>query len=104
MALAVAVAGGFHPSSSNASCAKNFETLRGCYEGGLGRNSELTGRVTVRFVIGRDGKVSNAADGGSNITDAEVQRCVVQAIGGLEFPPPLNGVVSVVYPNMFAPG
>lgn len=82
----------------------NFEKLRTCYEAGLGRNSELTGRVTARFVIDRTGKVSNVADGGSDIPDPEVKSCVLKAMYTLEFPPPANGIVTVVYPIVFAPG
>lgn len=39
---------------------EKFE-YRKCYEEALARNSQLRGRVDVRFVIGRDGKVTNAA-------------------------------------------
>jgi hypothetical protein len=82
----------------------NFEKFRTCYEAGLGRNNELEGRVTARFVIDRTGKVSNVADGGSDISDPEVTSCVLKAMYTLEFPPPANGIVTVVYPLMFAPG
>jgi hypothetical protein len=48
--------------------------------------------------------VSNVADGGSDMPDAEVVSCTLKAFYGLEFPPPANGIVTVVYPIMFAPG
>jgi hypothetical protein len=60
--------------------------------------------ASARFVIRRDGKVSNVADGGSDMSDAEVVSCTLKAFYGLEFPPPANGIVTVVYPIMFAPG
>jgi hypothetical protein len=53
---------------------------------------------------GSDGKVSNVADGGSDVPDAEVVSCTLKAFYDLEFPPPANGIVTVVYPIMFAPG
>jgi hypothetical protein len=83
---------------------QNFGRFRMCYEQGLGRNPTLEGRVSVRFVIGRDGAVSNAGNGGSGIPDSKVVACVVSAFYGLSFPQPEGGIVSVNYPIMFSPG
>jgi hypothetical protein len=58
------------------------------------------GIITVRFVIGRDGKVSNAVDFGSNIPDLDVRACAIRAFSSLEFRPPVGGIVTVVYPIM----
>jgi len=83
---------------------QNYGRFRMCYETGLRGNPNLTGRVTARFVIGRDGAVSNSANGGSDLPDPGVVSCVVQAFYGLSFPTPDNGIVSVSYPIMFSPG
>jgi hypothetical protein len=83
---------------------QNYGRFRLCYENGLRANPSLQGRVAVRFVIGRDGAVSNVANGDSDLPDAAVVRCVIQAYYGLSFPEPEGGIVSVVYPIMFAPG
>jgi hypothetical protein len=83
---------------------QNYGRFRMCYETGLRSNPNLTGRVTARFVIGRDGAVSNVANGGSDLPDAGVVSCVVQAFYGLSFPTPDNGIVRVSYPIMFSPG
>jgi hypothetical protein len=101
---ATTVSGRLPPAVIQHIVRKNFGKFRTCYEAGLGRNAELTGRVSARFVIGRDGKVSNVADGGSDLADPEVVKCVLSAVSSLEFPPPANGIVTVVYPIMFAPG
>ena len=63
----------------------------------------LQGRVTVKFVIDRTGAVALAADGGSDIPDEGVRRCVVASFLSLSFPSPENGSVTVVYPIMFSP-
>ncbi len=63
-----------------------------------------TGRVTVRFVIGRDGAVSNVSNGGSDLPDSNVVNCVVKAFYGLSFPKPEGGIVTVQYPIMLQPG
>lgn len=83
---------------------QNFGRFRMCYEQGLSRNPNLEGRVGVRFVIGRDGAVSNVGNGGSDIPDSAVVSCVVQAFYGLSFPQPEGGIVTVTYPIMFSPG
>jgi hypothetical protein len=83
---------------------QNFGRFRLCYEDGLRKNPNLEGRVTTRFVIGRDGAVSNVSNGGSDLPDSSVVSCVISAYYGLSFPAPDNGIVTVVYPIAFSPG
>ena len=83
---------------------QNFGRFRMCYEQGLARNPNLEGRVGVRFVIGRDGSVSNVGNGGSDIPDSGVVSCTISAFYGLSFPQPEGGIVTVTYPIMFSPG
>jgi hypothetical protein len=82
---------------------QNFGRFRNCYEMGLRTNPNLEGRVTARFVIGRDGAVSNVSAGG-DLPDASVKSCVASAFYGLSFPAPDGGVVTVSYPIMLTPG
>jgi hypothetical protein len=81
----------------------NFGRMRACYENGLRRDPNLAGRVSVRFVIGPDGSVTSASDGGSAIGDAAVVACTVRAFQSLSFPQPEGGIVTVVYPIIFSP-
>ena len=83
---------------------QNFGRFRMCYEQGLTANPNLTGRVAVRFAIGRDGAVQSAQNGGSDLPDSKVVGCVVSAFYGVSFPQPDNGIVTVTYPIMFSPG
>ena len=83
---------------------QNYGRFRFCYENGLRNNPSLQGRVAVRFVIGRDGAVSNVSNGNSDMPDAAVVTCVIRAYYSLSFPQPENGIVTVVYPIMFSPG
>ncbi len=83
---------------------QNYGQFRMCYENGLRGNPNLTGRVAVRFVIGSDGSVANASNGGSDLPDAGVVSCVVRGFYSLGFPAPDTGIVTVVYPIMFSPG
>jgi hypothetical protein len=83
---------------------QNYGRFRHCYETGLRGNPNLTGRVTTRFIIDREGAVSSASNGGSDLPDSKVVGCVVSAFYGVSFPAPKDGVVSVSYPIMFSPG
>lgn len=83
---------------------QNFGRFRLCYENGLRNNPSLQGRVEVRFIIGRDGAVSNVGNGASDLPDSAVVSCVVRAFYGLSFPQPEDGIVKVGYPIMFSPG
>lgn len=83
---------------------QNYGRFRLCYENGLRNNPNLQGRVSVRFIIGRDGSVSNVGNAGSDLPDPAVVSCVTRAYYGLSFPQPEGGIVTVVYPIMFSPG
>lgn len=83
---------------------QNFGRFRLCYSQGLTRNPNLEGRVAARFVISRDGSVSSVSNGGSDLPDGAVTSCVLSAFYGLTFPQPENGIVTVVYPILLAPG
>lgn len=101
---ATQVSGRLPPEVIQRIVRQNYGRFRMCYEQGLAKNPNLEGRVTVRFVIGRDGSVSNVSNGGSDIPDSGVVQCVIQNYYGLSFPQPEGGIVTVVYPIMFAPG
>ena len=70
----------------------------------LAQSPTLAGTVTTRFVIGHDGAVSSAANGGSTLPDPAVVSCVVTTFYGLAFPHPEGGIVTVTYPIAFSPG
>ena len=77
---------------------RSFDRFRHCYEEGLRRNPTLTGKITAKYVIGRDGTVPAAQDGGSDLPDS----AVVQKT--LTYPQPEDGIVIVVFPVLFSPG
>lgn len=101
---AVSISGRLPPEVIQRIVRQNFGRFRLCYENGLRNNPNLQGRVSVRFVIGRDGAVSNVSNGGSDMPDGGVVSCVVRAFNGLSFPQPEGGIVAVVFPIMFSPG
>ena len=79
--------------------------IKTCYDEGLAEQPDLTGRVVVEMVIGKDGMVSSAESDPEKTTldSTEVIDCVTGTIAQLEFPPPEgDGIVIVVYPFAFA--
>jgi hypothetical protein len=83
---------------------QNFGRFRLCYENGMRTNPNLSGRVSVKFVIDRSGAVATSQDGGSELPDQGVVSCVVRGFSNLSFPQPEGGIVTVVYPITFSPG
>ncbi len=101
---AVTVSGGLPPEVIQRIVRQNFGRFRLCYENGLRSNPNLQGRVATRFLIGTDGNVGTVSNGGSDMPDGNVVRCVARAFPSLSFPQPEGGTVSVVAPIFFSPG
>lgn len=81
---------------------QNFGRLRACYEAGLQRDPGLEGRVSVKFVIDREGAVTMAMPwSDTTLPDQAVARCVSRAYEAMSFPKPEGGIVTVVYPVVF---
>ncbi|MBW2454437.1 MAG: AgmX/PglI C-terminal domain-containing protein [Deltaproteobacteria bacterium] len=100
---ATSVSGRLPPEVIQRIVRQNFGRFRLCYENGLRNNPSLQGRVSVRFVIARNGSVTNVG-GSGDIPDAGVISCVTRAFYGLSFPQPEGGIVTVSYPIVFTPG
>ncbi len=81
---------------------QNYGAFRSCYQQGLARKPDLQGRVVVRFVIGRDGLVSNVGHA-DELGDPAVANCITRSFYGLTFPQPEGGIVFVTYPIMLFP-
>jgi hypothetical protein len=84
---------------------QNYGRFRLCYENGLRSNPKLAGKVTVRFVINKDGAVSGVSlVKDTTMPDANVSACVTRAFTSLSFSQPNGtGVVIVTYPILFSP-
>ncbi|APR86199.1 Hypothetical protein A7982_11548 [Minicystis rosea] len=76
--------------------------FRRCYEIALSTYPNLAGRISMRFVIGRDGQVTSTSIT-SDLGDANLVACVESAASGLSFPEPDGGTVTVVYPIQLSP-
>lgn len=84
--------------------AANEGEVRRCYVEGLRREPRLQGRLTVRFVIGRDGAISRVANGGSDLVDGAVADCILRSFEELSFRQPEGGIVTVSQPYVLSTG
>ena len=97
----VMVNGRLPPETIQRIVRQSFGRFRACYEDGLVRNPALGGRVEMKFVIDRTGAVANATANGS-FADGKVTSCLTRAYEAMTFPEPEGGIVTVVYPLVFA--
>jgi hypothetical protein len=97
------VSGRLPPEAVQRVVRQSFGRFRLCYEDGLRRDPGLAGRVSVEFVIDRQGAVSMASNEGSDLGDESVVACVVRGFQALSFPEPEGGIVTVVYPLVLSP-
>ncbi len=83
----------------------HINEVRHCYNQGLVRDPNLSGRVAVQFTIGPTGKVPVAVVQESTIKDRDVANCVAKAVKRWTFPKPQGGGnVVVTYPFVLSPG
>ncbi len=97
------VSGRLPPEVVSRVVRRSFQAFKACYECGLRNNPNVQGRVTIRFVIGADGAVSHVGNGGTDLPDLGVLRCIWPAFEGMSFPRPESGTVTVTYPIFLAP-
>lgn len=75
--------------------------IKACYDNELKSNPNLTGRVTVHFIVEKEtGKITNVAPVPAGTTaDEKLTACVVSALDGLVLTPPDNndGDATFVY-------
>ena len=70
-----------------------------CYEKGLQKEPDLRGRISVKFVIGGNGRVQRAGLANSSLQDAKVEGCILSKLRNWKFPQPVGRVdVKVTYP------
>jgi hypothetical protein len=77
--------------------------LVACYEAALKRNPNLSGKITLRFTIGKIGKVTRVDIEVDTMHDDEVNQCISDRAINWRFPPPQSGSdgVQFAYPFIF---
>ena len=59
-----------------------------CYQREYAKNPNLAGKVTLRFMINKEGKVEGAEVKDSTLKNVLVERCMLKQIYGISFPKP----------------
>jgi pSer/pThr/pTyr-binding forkhead associated (FHA) protein len=95
------VLGAIDPELIRRVIREHASQVRYCYEQQLALNPRLQGKVSIRWQIESDGRVTNpqveAAE--TTLASVEVQRCIVSRIVTWEFPKPRGGGIAIVkYP------
>jgi hypothetical protein len=82
---------------------QHLREIKYCYQRQLQREPGLSGKVTVRFVIARDGSVSSATTKSSTLGSGAAETCINGRFLRMQFPEPKGGgIVIVTYPFVFA--
>jgi hypothetical protein len=81
---------------------RKMNAVEACLEEGLQADPALKGKMTVRFTIGTDGKVSEAS-APVNELPPSVAGCVTEAFRGFRFPPAKSGAVTLEVPFLIEP-
>lgn len=78
---------------------RNINQIKFCYEKGLMKRPDLSGRVAIRFVITGTGAVQTAVVSSTTIGDPAVESCIAHTVERMTFPmPPDSGIAIVTYP------
>ncbi len=96
--------GGMDRSVIDAVIKRNLAMIKHCYQRELTKVPSLSGRVTVKFIIAKDGSVSSATTKSSSLGSPAVEACINGRFMHMAFPESKGGgMVVVSYPFLFAP-
>ena len=76
--------------------ASHNEEITACFEKGLLRDPDFSGRVRVRTVVSGDGAVANADILESTVDAADVESCILESVRSWTFPEPADGRVKIL--------
>jgi Ca-activated chloride channel family protein len=95
------VAGGLAPSVVERIVRQRVGMMRNCYQSGLARDPWMAGRLLVRFVISREGRVISAVNGGDDLSEKAVVNCVLGLLRATPFPEAESEFVTVSFSVFF---
>lgn len=99
------ILGALDKSLIDAVIKRHMNQIRYCYQRELTKSPDLSGKITVKFVIAKDGSVSKAEIKSSSMGSPTVESCIADRFRRFQFPEPKGGgIVIVSYPFIFSPG
>lgn len=94
--------GGLDRDVIDAIIRRRQDRIRLCYERQLNFNAKLAGKISLRFVIGKEGTITSSKIIEDTMKNANVNSCVLAEVKSWTFPKPKGGyAVSVDYPFVF---
>jgi len=98
----VVISGSLSRETVRSVVRRQLPAFRACYERGLRRNSDLSGRISLTFTIDIDGHVSDAGVESTTVADAQVSECTIEVARRMTFAPlPGTSAIVVTYPFFF---
>lgn len=98
------VSGAVSPELIKKAIASSKRQLGFCYEKELTKDPKLATKISVRFSIGKAGKVTAAEVTSATPSAPGLEACVIAAVKKMRFPAPADGgEVTVNYPFVFSP-
>lgn len=99
----VVAIGGISKSDIDAVVRRNLNQVRYCYTRELQRTPGLAGKVSVKFIIAKDGSVSSATIAKSSLGSSAAESCISGRFLRMQFPALKGGSTAIVnYPFVFA--
>ena len=95
------ILGGLSRSLIDAVIKRNLSQIRYCYQRQLAKEPDLGGKITVKFVISRDGSVARTSIDKTTMNSQKVESCIQNRFMKFTFPKPDGGIVIVKYPFVF---
>lgn len=77
-----------YEAATRSAVGRDLMPIRLCYAAGLRNNPNLMGRVEARVVVKAAGKPHSVTNGGADVPDSAVVRCVIEALEKVTFPAP----------------
>ncbi len=71
-------------------------TFRICYQGN--NTVQQTGNIVIAFEIGDDGSLAKVEPEVSQISNKEIEACILERFGRITFPPPMDGFTKGTFP------
>lgn len=95
------ILGGLSRSLIDTVIKRNIAQIRYCYQRQLAKEPNLGGKITVKFVISRDGSVARTSIDKTTMNSPKVESCIENRFMKFTFPKPEGGIVIVKYPFVF---
>ncbi len=97
--------GGIDRAAVDAVVKRHMNQIRYCYQRELTRSPGLAGKVSVKFILAKDGSVSSASVPKSTLGSERAESCITGRFMHMSFPPLRGGGIAVInYPFVFAEG